>query len=350
MLDASIRLPFTGHHQCLLGIDALPLGLGQDTSLDGLDHQRSLVPRSHFDGFPGVFRQRRTPAIRSQERGLGMPATTTVRRRFRRDVANHCVRGHGQEIPLVQVPQSPTKPGAVAHFVIAGNPVMRQQGTLLPKHFQSQFTSRLEAYLRGHAALLATGFVASPLRWQVQPKIPQRVPHLRYITEINADLTVLELAQTPTPLTLHAHRLRPFLRKTRRIENQDAFGFAQFLADLTHQFLHHRLVVPRGLTDEYLQRLAIHIVEISDRLRILLVELRYQARDVLLGTSLLFRGLQARGKWLNEFLQPWQHLSQHRPIHGGILQQLLHAMSKSSIHRRLLSEESFPERRSYKKT
>ena len=74
------------------------------------------------------------------------------------------------------------------------------------------------------------------------------------------------------------------------LENYDDIS----AADLTSQFGQVRLMVPRRLTDELLQRLPILIVKVSDRLRVFAFDVRDQARHILMQMRAFFGRRQQR--------------------------------------------------------
>src|SRR5207244_7515453 len=101
---------------------------------------------------------------------------------------------------------------------------------------------RLEANVCGHTCLGATTRALGPGLRQEEPEIDQRVFPTRDIAEVDADLAVVDLAESPAPLPLNAYRFRALLGEGRRIENQHAVVFAQLCPDLPRQLCHQRPV------------------------------------------------------------------------------------------------------------
>jgi hypothetical protein len=134
-------------------------------------------------------------------------------------------------------------------------------------------------------------------------------------------------------LVLHAHRLRPLFGKGGGVENQDAIGFAQLGPDLTHQFRQQRLVAPRRLADELLQALPFSVMQVSDRLDVLAVQIRQQALDVVLGIGLLLRCRQDPDEGLQEGFQSWEYATQQAGTDFGIVEQFVQPDPKASLHR-----------------
>lgn len=83
--------------------------------------------------------------------------------------------------------------------------------------------------------LLHAGFVLRPFFRKVQITINNSVTFAADVTQINAHLTVINLAQPTAPLTRNADRLLSRFRKRRGIKSQNAILFAQLSCDLTSQ-------------------------------------------------------------------------------------------------------------------
>ena len=94
------------------------------------------------------------------------------------------------------------------------------------------------------------------------------------VTQVNADLTVVDLAQPAAPLSLHADGLLALLGEGRGVENQHAVVLAQFGSDLAYQFGQQGPVVPFRLADELLQALAFAVMQVGDGFDILAVQVR----------------------------------------------------------------------------
>ena len=94
------------------------------------------------------------------------------------------------------------------------------------EHREHQFVPRLETHFLGHARLGAAALALGPVLRQEHPEINQGVLAARDIAEVDADLAVLDLAESSAPLPLNAHRLRSLFGEGGRIENQHAILFA----------------------------------------------------------------------------------------------------------------------------
>ena len=92
---------------------------------------------------------------------------------------------------------------------------------------------------------------------------------VRDVAEVDADLTVLDLAQAAAPLALDADGLLALLDEGGGVEDEDAVGLSQALADLAGEFGDEGLVVPGGLADELLEPLALAVVKVGDALGVL---------------------------------------------------------------------------------
>jgi hypothetical protein len=114
----------------------------------------------------------------------------------------------------------------------------------------------------------------------------------RHVSQVDADLTIVNLSQSSTPLPSHANGLGSLLGKGGWIEDQDGILLADFPCHLGAEFADEGLVIPIRLSDELLQSLSFAIVEVSDRLSILAFELGEESLDVLLSVGPLFGGAE----------------------------------------------------------
>src|SRR5512135_3439944 len=94
----------------------------------------------------------------------------------------------------------------------------------------------------------------------------------RDVRHVNADLTVLDLAEPAAPLPRHAHTLGPLLGERRGIEHDHAVRRAEVRPDLTGQRQEERLVLPRHVPDELLEALTLLVVQVGDALTSLVIE------------------------------------------------------------------------------
>src|SRR6516162_11380898 len=74
---------------------------------------------------------------------------------------------------------------------------------------------RAEADSSRHTGLVTAAFPLGPLLGQVQADIDQRMFPSGDVTQVNADLTVVDLAQPAAPLSLHADGLLALLGEGR---------------------------------------------------------------------------------------------------------------------------------------
>src|SRR5207244_12366098 len=80
----------------------------------------------------------------------------------------------------------------------------------------------------------------------------------------DADLAVVDLATGTPPLALAPHRMRAALGTTAGIKGDDAIGFAEPIADLFHQHLAQRAMIPGRGAHEGLQAQALDIDQRPD--------------------------------------------------------------------------------------
>jgi len=130
------------------------------------------------------------------------------------------------------------------------------------------------------------------------------------------------------------------LEHARRIDHQDARGFAQRRPDLSGQFADHRLPLPRLLANELLQRLPVLLVQVRDRLDVLAFDIGDQAGHVFLQMRALRGVFQACRKGPNKLFQPPQHALQRLGLHLRLRHQFLVTHRKSPFHGLLLSIDS----------
>jgi len=161
------------HQEFLRRVPAAALGPGHHRGLGDLHDQRSFLAVTHLHFGPCLFRQGSGPAIHTLEGRLRARPSPAVCRRRPRQVADVGVRRHGQKIRLSRGAQLPAKPRRTAHFVVAGDPRVRQKIALLGEHLQRQLVSRAKANLFRYAADLPSGLVLGPLLWEIQAHVYQ---------------------------------------------------------------------------------------------------------------------------------------------------------------------------------
>jgi hypothetical protein len=178
------------------------------------------------------------------------------------------------DILLLPVLQGEPKGRGAAHLVIACHPGVQQQRPRVVEHLQGQFMARAEHNVLGDARLLPALLVLRPGLGQVQTQVDQGMLHAGNITQVDADLAILDLAQTSAPLPLNAHGLGPALGEGRRIEHQHAIGFPHFRSDLPGQLLEQGSMFPKNLSHKLLQPLTVLVVMVGDRFSILAFHVR----------------------------------------------------------------------------
>jgi hypothetical protein len=108
-------------------------------------------------------------------------------------------------------------------------------------------------------------------------------------------------------------------------------------------------MVPGGLAEELLQRLAFLIVEVGDRFDVLVLQAGEQSGDLGTGVLSLLAALKPWHEGIEEAFQTWQDGTTDTGIDFGIRQQLLAAGSKAALHWWLLPRTPFSERALYEK-
>src|SRR6202790_4323341 len=210
---------------------------------------------------------------------------------------------------------------------------MRQGLSVFVQQVQGQLVPGTEAHRSGHASLAATLPVRCPRARQEEAEIDQGVVATGDVTEVDADLAVVHLAEPPTPLPLDTDRRRALLGEAAGIQDQHAIGFTQLAADLPGQLRAQGSVVPGNLSDELLQALALLVVQVGDGLRIFLLEVGEQAVDVVVGVVTLLGTVQRSHEGFQEGVQTRPQAVQQARRYLGILTRLLQANTKALVHR-----------------
>ena len=206
-----------------------------------------------------------------------------------------------------------------------------------PPTFPSTRCAACESEFAGNAALLSTLPVFGPFFVQIQPHVGQGVLFARDVTQIHADLTIVDFAQPTAPLSRNADRFLSLLLERRGIENQHPVRRADSRANLPDKFHDQRAIVPRRLSDELLHGLPILIVKVRNGFGVLPFHVGEQTTHVFPNVSLQFAAGQAGGEWRRKRLQPFQHSLGDAFIQNRIVQQFLQPNIKSPFHRLLLS-------------
>ena len=155
----------------------------------------------------------------------------------------------------------------------------------------------LELDLPRDTRLLAPGPVLGPLLREVEPDVDQGMFDPRDISHVDTDLAVLDLAEPAAPLPGDADRLVPLLGEGRGIEDDHPVRLAEPLPDFFGEGQERGSMVPVGLADEALHRLAILVEQVSDPLGGLVVQVGEQPGEVFGGAGLLVGPNEAQKGW-----------------------------------------------------
>ena len=194
-------------------------------------------------------------------------------------VAHRGVARHVQDVTLRASTQRGAELGGPAELVVADDPAVGQAGQAPVQQVQRDPPLLLELDLRRDVALLAPGRVVGPVLGQVEPAVQRGVAGRRGVGQEDADLAVVDLAQPAAPLAGDAAGLGPLLGEGAGVDDHDAVGLGEFLADVEPQFGHDGLVVPLARADEELDRLAGQPGLDGDRLAGLALQAAEQAAD-----------------------------------------------------------------------
>ena len=128
---------------------------------------------------------------------------------------------------------------------IPGHPLggqTRVQGT--PQHACSQLRFGGKDHLFWHICFSTALGVLRPTLGQIQLSIHKRMARLAGIRQKDPDLAVFDASCRPTVLSLHPHRLLPFLQKARFIQDVDPIRISKHLADIGLQLITHLVALP----------------------------------------------------------------------------------------------------------
>src|SRR4051794_24682956 len=103
------------------------------------------------------------------------------------------------------------EPRTAAPLVVTRDPAGGQHPPLLVEHGEGQLVPGGEADLPGHAGLVHAHAIPGPLPGQVEAGIDQGVALVRDVSQVDAELTVLEFAQAAAPLAGDADGLLALL-------------------------------------------------------------------------------------------------------------------------------------------
>ena len=133
-----------------------------------------LAPFSTFFAKSGVFRD--FEGVRHRFYGLLRPPEKRI---DPAKVLFACfavgIRRNRQKILFFQGPQITPKTARTAHFVVSGNPFMREVFAVGGQHLQGQFMSGTITNLFGNATLFPTFFILGPLFGKIQTHIHQGI-------------------------------------------------------------------------------------------------------------------------------------------------------------------------------
>ncbi len=136
-----------------------PMGSGDPTPFDHLDHQWPFRTIADIEAPPGCIVKRLAPGHNALPGARGVTPLPPVLWWRRLQIASRRVRGDRQQRALAQASQSTTKPRGTPHRIVPCHPTMRQCGAMRRQHLQrSLVTGAVAAMDVGH-----TGFVQARL-------------------------------------------------------------------------------------------------------------------------------------------------------------------------------------------
>ncbi len=147
------------HRQQFLVTLLPPMGSGDHTPFDHLDHQRPFRAVADIEAPPGRIVKRLAPGHNALPGARGVTPLPPVLWWRRLQIASRRIRGDRQQRALAHARQATTKPLGTPHLIVPGNPAMRQGGAMGRQHLQrSLVTGAVAAMGLGH-----TGFVQARL-------------------------------------------------------------------------------------------------------------------------------------------------------------------------------------------
>ena len=133
-----------------------------------------------------------------------------------------------------------------------------------------------------------------PVLGQVQPPIHQGTAAGGGIGQEDAELAVVDLAQSAAPLARHTTGGGPLLDEATAIQDHDRLGVGQFVTDVSAQLVDDRVVLPGAGADEGLDGLAVQTGLGGDRLAGLAFQTAEEPVDDRAGMSPMFDAVEAR--------------------------------------------------------
>jgi len=151
------------HRQQFLGALLPPMGSGDHTPFDHLDHQWPLRTIADIDAPPGRIVQGLAPGHNALPGARGVTPLPPILWWRRLQIAYRRVRGDRQQRALAQARQAPTKPSGTPHLIVPGNPAMRQCGAMGRQQLQrSLVTGTVAARGFGHTGFVQARLILAP--------------------------------------------------------------------------------------------------------------------------------------------------------------------------------------------
>src|SRR3954451_1184680 len=216
---------------------------------------------------------------------------------------------------------------------------MGQPASAPVQEFQGDLPFLLKVDGRGDVALGAPSGVLGPFPRQKELAIHQHGSSPGGVGEEDADLTVLDLAQSSAPLARDPTTLGPLLGERAGIEDQDGVVLPQDPADMAPQLAQDRVVVPSAGADEELDVLVGDAGADGDRFGGLALQAADEAPNDQGGVLALFLAIEA-GKVTTE--EPPQTLAAatnglgcerrivEKGLGGGMIEESHRAVSRGS--------------------
>src|SRR5712692_4180110 len=326
------------HHQRLLITLLTPMGSGDHPSLHGLNHQGTFTAIAHVDPPPGFLTKRLTPGLDAVPGTLAWASPAARLRGLCVQVTQRRVRRYRQQVTLTQRCKPTPKPIRTPHLVVTGNPAMGQPGAVLGQQLQGQLVTRaIGSVCFGHTGFVQAGCILGPFFGQKKPLVHQGVALSGDVAQVHGHLTVVDFAQTTTPLPGHPYRLATRLGKPRGIEHQHTIALSQVHRDLTSQCRPQWLIVPRIPANKSLQGQARVAKTIRNRCDVFAFKVRQQTTDIGFGVLLGDLTLEDFDKGLHKGGKPWDDLLENLRGNLTFVEQLVFTNGVSRVHgKRLL--------------
>lgn len=251
-----LRVVQSAHHEESFRAGGSITSFGLDSCAEGKNFDRTLVAIAHSDLLPSVHGKsmptnRDGAPFRPSTRPVGRPPDESVGRDF-------------EKVTFASVGESISELAGAPEFVVTDNPCVRDERTDTLEQSVSEFPVLLELDLRRDMSRASAFGIIRPVFRQVQLTVEEYACSRRRVRQEDAQLAVVDLSESATPLARDTDRVFTLLRKTGPINDEDTLGAANFLNDVPLQLETHVDIGPLARADEVLKCSPVDIVCIGN--------------------------------------------------------------------------------------